>query len=158
MDDLRVGHGFDVHRFSGDSGRPLVLGGVRLEGPGLVGHSDADVVAHACADALLGAAGGADLGQRFPDTDPSLVGADSLFLLAQVVADLGTDGWEVCNVDCTVVLEKPRLAPYREEMQRRLGEVVGAPVGIRGRRGEGLGFAGRGEGVVCLAVALIRRG
>ena len=129
MDDLRVGHGFDVHPIGEDQDRPLVLGGVRFDGPGLVGHSDADVVAHACADALLGAAGRGDLGERFPDTDPTLAGADSLSLLADVVADLDADGWEVCNVDCTVILEEPRLAPHREEMQRRLGEVVGAPVG-----------------------------
>ena len=157
MDDLRVGHGFDVHLIGEDQERPLVLGGVQLDGPGLIGHSDADVVAHACADALLGAAGQGDLGERFPDTDPSLRGADSLSLLADVVADLAADGWEVCNVDCTVVLEEPRLAPHRKEMQRRLGEVVGAPVGVRGRRAESLGPVGRGEAVVCLAVALIRR-
>ena len=157
VDDLRVGHGFDVHPIGEDQDRPLVLGGVQFDGPGLVGHSDADVVAHACADALLGAAGRGDLGERFPDTDPTLAGADSLSLLADVVADLDADGWEVCNVDCTVVLEEPRLAPHREEMQRRLGEVVGAPVGVRGRRAESLGPVGRGEAVVCLAVALIRR-
>lgn len=157
MGDLRVGHGFDVHMFAENPENPLILGGVRLEGPGLIGHSDGDVVAHACADALLGAAGRADLGQRFPDTDPSLAGADSLSLLAEVVADLGAEGWEVCNVDCTVVLEEPHLAPHREEMEHRLGEVVGAPVGVRGRRAEGLGPVGRGESVVCLAVALIRR-
>lgn len=157
MDDLRVGHGFDVHQISADPKRPLILGGVWFDGPGLVGHSDADVVAHACADALLGATGQDDLGQRFPDTDPSLADVDSLSLLAEVVADLRADGWEVCNVDCTVVIEEPRLAPHREEMQRRLGEVVGAPVGVRGRRAEGLGPVGRGEGVVCLAVALVRR-
>ena len=157
MDELRVGHGFDIHPTGGDPEHPLVLGGVQFDGPGLVGHSDADVVAHACADALLGAAGRGDLGKLFPDTDPSLVGADSLSLLADVVADLRSDGWEVCNVDCTVVLEEPRLAPHQEEMQGRLGEVVGAPVSVRGRRAEGLGPVGRGEGVVCLAVALIRR-
>ena len=157
MPDRRGGQGFDIHPFSDDPDRRMVLAGVSFDGPGLVGHSDADVGAHACADALLGAAGRGDLGERFPDTDPTLAGADSLSLLADVVADLGADGWEVCNVDCTVVLEEPRLAPHREEMQRRLGEVVGAPVGVRGRRAESLGPVGRGEAMVCLAVALIQR-
>ena len=155
--DLRVGQGFDIHRFSQDPERPLILGGVRFGGPGLIGHSDADPVAHACIDALLGAAGSGDIGERFPDTDGSLTGADSLVLLAEVVTDLSADGWGIYNVDCTVILDEPRVAPHREEMQHLLSEVIGAPVNVRGRRAEGLGSVGRGEGVACLAVALIGR-
>ena len=107
--DLRVGHGFDVQRFSTDPGRVLVLGGVVFDGePGLVGHSDADAVAHACADALLGAAGLGDIGEHFPDTDPAWAGADSMALLAEVVRMLADAGWRVVNVDCSVVCERPR--------------------------------------------------
>ncbi len=125
MTAMRVGQGFDVHRFSDDPERPLVLGGVRVEGsPGLVGHSDADVVAHAVADALLGASGLGDLGEHFPDTDAAWAGADSLAILAGVVRLAGEAGWSVGNVDCTVVLEAPKLAPHRAEMASRLGAVL----------------------------------
>jgi 2-C-methyl-D-erythritol 2,4-cyclodiphosphate synthase len=153
---VRVGMGFDVHAFSADPGRRLVLGGVELPGEqGLAGHSDADVVAHAIADALLGAAGLGDLGERFPDTDPAWREADSLDLLARVVADTAGAGWRAANVDCTVVLELPRLAPHRAQMQDRLATVVGAPVTVKATRPEGLGALGRGEGVACWAVALV---
>jgi 2-C-methyl-D-erythritol 2,4-cyclodiphosphate synthase len=153
---LRVGQGFDVHPFSDDPDRPLVLGGVRFAGaPGLAGHSDADVVAHAVTDALLGACGLGDIGQHFPDTDPALAGADSLVLLARAVADLRAAGWVPQNVDCTVVLDRPKLAPHRDAIQGGLGAVVGAPVTVKGKRPEGLGALGRGEGVACLAVALV---
>jgi len=156
---MRVGHGFDVHPFAGGEDRPLVLGGVTFDGePGLAGHSDADVIAHAVTDALLGAAGLGDIGQHFPDTDPALAGADSVALLAQAVRLVRDAGWAPANVDCTVVLEAPKLAPRRDEMQRRLSEVVGAPVTIKGKRAEGLGSLGRGEGVACWAVALVDRG
>lgn len=152
----RVGIGFDVHPFSTDPSRPLVVGGVTLEGaPGLAGHSDADVVAHACADALLGAAGLGDLGEHFPDTDPAHEGADSLRLLAAVVAEVRAAGWEPVNVDCSVVLERPKLAPVRAEMQRRLSDAVGAPVSVKATRAERLGALGRGEGVACWAVAMV---
>ncbi|MDQ1402093.1 MAG: 2-C-methyl-D-erythritol 2,4-cyclodiphosphate synthase, partial [Actinomycetota bacterium] len=116
---MRVGLGFDVHPFAAaDSGRPLVLGGVTLAGEiGLVGHSDADVIAHAVADALLGATGLGDLGELFPDTDPAWAGADSLELVRQVAARLADEGWQAVNVDCAVVLDGPRLAPYRHSMQ-----------------------------------------
>jgi 2-C-methyl-D-erythritol 2,4-cyclodiphosphate synthase len=154
----RVGFGFDVHPFSADPERPLVLGGVTLEGaPGLAGHSDADVVAHAVADALLGPAGLGDLGSHFPDTDPTWHAADSMRLLAAVVALVRDAGWTVANVDCAVVTEAPRLAPHREEMQRRLSELVGAPVTVKPKRAEGLGALGRREGMACYAVALIER-
>jgi 2-C-methyl-D-erythritol 2,4-cyclodiphosphate synthase len=153
-----VGVGFDVHPFSDDPGRRLVLGGVELpDGPGLVGHSDSDVVAHAVADALLGAAGLGDIGMHFPDTDPAWAGADSLRLLAEVVRLVGEAGWTVENVDCSVVLEAPKLAPRRAEMQAVLAEVVGAPVTVKGKRAEGLGSLGRREGIACWAVALLER-
>jgi 2-C-methyl-D-erythritol 2,4-cyclodiphosphate synthase len=156
---VRVGLGFDVHPFSDDSTRPLVLGGVHLSGErGLAGHSDADVIAHALADALLGAAGLGDLGARFPDTDPRWAGADSLQLLAQVVADVRAAGWDPVNVDCAVVLEAPRLAPHRDQMQQRLREVVGADVIVKAKRAEGLGALGRAEGIACWAVALVESG
>jgi 2-C-methyl-D-erythritol 2,4-cyclodiphosphate synthase len=150
--------GFDVHPFSDDAGRPLVLGGVALPGErGLAGHSDGDVVAHAAAEALLGAAGLGDLGSRFPDTDPAWAGADSLGLLAQVVGAVTAEGWTAANVDCAVVLEAPRLAPHVVAMQDGLSAVVGAPVTVKPRRAEGLGALGRAEGVACWAVALVER-
>jgi 2-C-methyl-D-erythritol 2,4-cyclodiphosphate synthase len=152
----RVGMGFDVHAFSDDPGRRLVLGGVELAGEqGLAGHSDADVVAHAVGDALLGAAGLGDLGDHFPDSDPAWRDADSLTLLVNIVELLRAGGWHPVNVDCTVVLEAPRLAPHRTAMQDRLGAVVGAPVSVKASTAERLGFVGRGEGVACWAVALV---
>lgn len=155
---MRVGQGFDVHRFSDDPARRTVLGGCTFdEVPGLEGHSDADVVAHACADALLGAAGLGDIGQHFPDTDPAWSGADSIQLLAHVRSLLAADGWTVSNIDCAVVCERPKLAPRREEMQRNLSEAVNAPVSVKGNRAEGLGAIGRAEGVACFATALIVR-
>jgi 2-C-methyl-D-erythritol 2,4-cyclodiphosphate synthase len=147
-----------VHPFTDDPERRLVLGGVTFEGWGLVGHSDADVVAHACAEALLGAAGLGDLGALFPDTDPQWAGADSVALLADVAARVRADGWEPGNVDCSVLTEQPKLAPARAEMQRLLSGAVGAPVTVKGRRPEGLGALGRGEGVACFAVAVLTRG
>ena len=153
---MRVGLGFDVHPFSDDPSRQLVLGGVHLEGErGLAGHSDADVVAHAIADALLGAAGLGDLGQHFPDTDPAWAGADSLRLLAGVTDMVRDAGWAPGNVDCTVVLEAPKLAPHRDQMMLRLAGVVGADVSVKATRAEGLGAIGRCEGVACWAVALV---
>ena len=152
---IRVGQGFDIHPFSDDSDRRLVLGGVEFDGPGLVGHSDADAVAHAVTDAVLGAAGLGDIGTLFPDTDPALTGADSMALLAKAVARVNAEGWQVVNVDCTVVAEAPELAPKRVEMEQRLGAVVGAPVSVKGKRAEGLGALGRREGIACMAVALV---
>ena len=153
---VRVGLGFDVHPFSDDPDRPLVLAGIGLPGRGLAGHSDADVIAHAVADALLGAAGLGDLGSLFPADDPTWSGADSMGLLAVVVARL-EGRWQVGNVDCAVVLEAPRLAPHREAMQDRLAGVVGGPVSVKPKRAEGLGALGRGEGIACWAVALLER-
>ena len=154
---IRVGQGFDVHPFSDDPARRLVLGGVLFEGAaGLAGHSDADVIAHAVTDALLGAAGLGDIGQHFPDTDPAFAGADSMELLRRAVADVRAAGWVPSNVDCTVVLEAPKLAPHRAEMQAGLSATVGAPVTVKGKRAEGLGALGRREGIACFAVALVQ--
>jgi 2-C-methyl-D-erythritol 2,4-cyclodiphosphate synthase len=153
---VRVGQGFDVHGFSDDPGRRLVLGGVVFDGePGLAGHSDADVVAHAAADALLGAAGLGDIGQHFPDTDPRYRGADSILLLRDAAVKVRAAGWEPGNVDCSVVTEAPKLAPRRTEMEARLSDAVGAPVTVKGRRAEGLGALGRREGIACWAVAVV---
>jgi 2-C-methyl-D-erythritol 2,4-cyclodiphosphate synthase len=154
----RIGNGFDVHRFSDDPDRPCVLGGVVFEDtPGLAGHSDADVVCHAVADALLGAAGLGDLGTHFPDTDPAWAGADSVHLLAAVVELVAAEGWRVANVDCSVIAERPKLAPHRRAMEVRLSSVAGGPVTVKGRRAEELGALGRSEGIVCLASALLER-
>ena len=156
--EIRVGQGFDIHPFSDDLSRPLILGGVVIEGaPGLVGHSDADAVAHAVTDALLGAAGLGDIGQHFPDTDPTWKGADSMRLLVATVELLARDGWSVVNVDTTVVLEAPKLAPVRAVMAERLSAVCGAPVSVKAKRAEGLGSLGRREGIACFASALIIR-
>ena len=162
MTRLRVGNGFDVHAFvtddaaAADPARTLVLGGVAFPGETpLVGHSDADVIAHACAEALLGAAGLGDLGSHFPDTDPEWAGADSLRLLAHVVGELAEAGWRPVNIDCSVVAERPKLAPVRDRMQEHLSGVVGAPVTVKGRRAEGLGALGRAEGIACWATALV---
>ena len=151
----RVGMGFDVHPFSSEPHRRLVLGGVELEGAGLAGHSDADVVAHAVADALLGAAGQGDLGALFPDHDPAFAGADSLVLLTEAVELIAASGWAPLNVDCSVVAEAPRLAEHLPTMAARLTEVVGAPVSVKAKRAEGLGALGRREAVACWAVALV---
>ncbi|MDQ1397479.1 MAG: 2-C-methyl-D-erythritol 2,4-cyclodiphosphate synthase [Acidimicrobiaceae bacterium] len=155
---MRVGLGFDVHPFiaATDPERPLVLGGVTVAGErGLAGHSDADVIAHAVADALFGAAGLGDLGDHFPDTDPAWRGADSLTLLAQAVARVLEAGWTVGNVDCAVVLEAPKLKPHKRAIEVRLSTVVGGPVSVKPKRAEGLGAIGRGEGIACWAVALL---
>lgn len=155
---IRVGLGFDVHPFSDDPGRRLVLGGVVLEGErGLVGHSDADVIAHTVADALLGAAGLGDLGGRFPASDDEWKDADSIALLHAVRDDVVAAGWTPVNVDCAVVLEAPKLAPHRAAMEARLRAAAGADVSVKPKRAEGLGSIGRGEGVACWAVALVER-
>jgi 2-C-methyl-D-erythritol 2,4-cyclodiphosphate synthase len=155
---IRVGNGFDVHPWSDDPARTLVLGGVRFDGErGLAGHSDADAVAHACTDALLGAAGLGDIGSMFPDTDARWEGADSVALLAEAARAVRAAGWEPQNVDCTVVLDAPKIGPVRDEVQARLTDAVGAPVTVKGKRTEGVGALGRGEGVVAWAVALVAK-
>lgn len=151
-----VGIGFDVHRFSDDPQRVLVLGGVRFEGErGLEGHSDADAIAHACCDAILGVAGLGDIGTLFPDDDERWRGADSLALLAEAAAQVRGAGRRIGNIDCSVVAERPKLAPRRAEMQARLSAAAGAPVTVRGKRAESLGALGRGEGIACMAVAVL---
>jgi 2-C-methyl-D-erythritol 2,4-cyclodiphosphate synthase len=156
--EMRVGQGFDIHKFSDDPSRVLTLGGCVLPGSrGLVGHSDADVIAHACTDALLGAAGLGDLGMHFPDTDPRWEGADSLTFLSHVLTLLVEQRWAVSNIDCAVICEAPKLAPHRDEMQKNLSRVVGAPVTVKGNRAEQLGALGRSEGIACFATALIQR-
>ena len=155
---IRVGQGFDVHRFADEPERPLVLGGCRFEGErGLVGHSDADVPAHAAADALLGAAGLGDLGRHFPDDDPRWAGASSIDLLVAVAGMVRAAGWSIGNVDVKVICERPNLAPRKDEMEANLSHAAGAPVTVSGRRAEGLGAIGRVEGIAALAVAVIAR-
>jgi 2-C-methyl-D-erythritol 2,4-cyclodiphosphate synthase len=147
-----VGIGYDSHRFA--AGRRLVLGGVEIEHPqGLAGHSDADVLTHAVIDAILGAGGGGDIGTMFPDDDPQWQGADSIDLLRTVV---GTIAGPIVNVDATVVCEQPRLGPYKAEMERTLGEATSARVSVKATSNEGMGWIGRGEGIACIAVALVQ--
>jgi 2-C-methyl-D-erythritol 2,4-cyclodiphosphate synthase len=156
MAGVQVGIGFDVHHFATDPDRRLVLGGVTFPGErGLAGHSDADVVAHAVADALIGAAGLGDIGMHFPETDAAWLDADSIQLLAETVRRTHAAGWRVVNVDCSVILEAPRLAPHRVAMQDRLASALGAPVNVKAKRAEGLGALGRNEGIACMAVALL---
>ncbi|MHB9150492.1 MAG: 2-C-methyl-D-erythritol 2,4-cyclodiphosphate synthase [Thermoleophilia bacterium] len=154
---IRVGLGLDAHAFAPE--RPLVLGGVRLrEHDGLAGHSDADVLVHALMDALLGAAGLEDIGHYFPDSDPAYAGADSVELLRSVVRVLDEQGWRVVNVDVVVVCEQPRIAPHRARMKAVLASVLEVDegcVGIRGTTTEGMGFTGRGEGIMAQAVVLL---
>jgi 2-C-methyl-D-erythritol 2,4-cyclodiphosphate synthase len=155
----RVGTAFDAHRLV--EGRPLVLGGVTFEHErGLDGHSDADIVCHALTDALLGAAGAGDIGEHFPSSDPELEGIAGLEILRRTWQRLYADGWRIENVDAFLVLQEPKVAPRREEMRRRVAEVLDVPtdrVSIRGTTTDGLGFTGRGEGAACQAVALLRR-
>jgi 2-C-methyl-D-erythritol 2,4-cyclodiphosphate synthase len=153
----RVGLGYDIHPFG--AGRRLVLAGVAIDDgtPGLAGHSDADAVAHAVADALLGAAGLGDIGLRYPASDDRYAGADSMGLLADVVAAVQGDGWVVANVDVVVNAERPKLAPHLERMRENLEAVVGAPVNLKPKRGEGIGAVGRGEGIAVWAVSLLAK-
>jgi 2-C-methyl-D-erythritol 2,4-cyclodiphosphate synthase len=155
---MRVGFGYDAHRFT--PGRPLILGGVEIPyHQGLAGHSDADVLAHAVGEALLGAAGLGDLGRHFPDTDPAYRGISSLVLVGRIRELAAAAGYEPVNVDATVVAEKPKLAPFIPEMQRRLAAALGLPahlVNVKATTTEGMGFAGRQEGIAAYAVALVR--
>jgi 2-C-methyl-D-erythritol 2,4-cyclodiphosphate synthase len=154
---VRTGLGIDTHAFA--PGRPLILGGVDIpHEEGLAGYSDADVLTHAVIDALLGAAALGDIGQHFPDTDERFRDADSLELLRTVVAYLGERGFAINNVDVTVVLERPKLAPYRDAIRDALAGALGLPAGavnVKATTGEGLGFVGRGEGAAAMAVATL---
>jgi 2-C-methyl-D-erythritol 4-phosphate cytidylyltransferase/2-C-methyl-D-erythritol 2,4-cyclodiphosphate synthase len=157
---VAMGVGYDTHRFA--AGRRLVLGGVEFEGDGLLGHSDADVCAHAIGDAILGAAGLGDLGRHFPDTDPRWKGASSLAILREIARKAAERGWAVGNADVTVAAKRPKIAPRAEEMRARLAEALGVPpaqVNVKATTGEGMGFVGREEGIAAHAVALlVRRG
>lgn len=154
----RVGMAFDVHAHSDDPGRVLVLGGVAFPSErGLVGHSDADLIAHVCADSLLSAAGLGDIGQMFPDTDPAFAGTDSVDLLRLAAQAVRDSGWSPGNIDCSVVVDRPAIAPVKFAMESKLSAAAGAPVTVTGRRTEGVGSLGRGEGVVAWAVALVAK-
>lgn len=157
---MRVGFGYDVHRLV--SGRDLILGGVRIPYErGLLGHSDADVLCHAIGDALLGAAGLGDLGTHYPDTDPGYAGISSLMLLKDIAQKLASRDASVVNVDATVVAQAPKLSPYVAEMRENIARALGISidqVSVKATTTEGLGFAGRGEGMAAYAVALVRFG
>ncbi len=155
----RTGLGVDSHRL--EAGRPLVLGGVDIPNEeGLAGHSDADVLTHAIIDGLLGAAAMGDIGMHFPDSDERFKDADSLDLLKAVVAALGENGFRIVNVDATVMMERPKLSPYRDAIRATLASALGlgaSRVSVKATTGEGIGFVGRGEGVAAMAVATIDR-
>jgi 2-C-methyl-D-erythritol 2,4-cyclodiphosphate synthase len=156
---FRIGHGYDIHRTVAD--RPLVLGGVNIEANfGLEGHSDADCVTHAICDALLGAAGLPDIGNFFPDTDPTWLGVDSQILLRRVVQVLRENGWAPINIDATVIAEKPRISGYVFEMKAAIAASTGLPssaIGIKATTNERVGDLGRGLAIAAHAVALIER-
>ena len=156
---MRVGIGHDTHRL-GD-GRPLILGGVRIEhSQGLVGHSDADVVLHAVADALLGAAALGDIGEHYPDTDPRWQGLDSARLLGEVVERVAREGWRVVNCDLTVHAQQPRLGPHKSALRTNIARLLGvsaAEVNVKAKTGEHVGPIGRGEAITCEAVVLLDR-
>ncbi len=156
---LRIGHGYDVHQFA--EGRRCILGGVDVPSErGLLGHSDADVLAHALADAVLGAARLGDIGKLFPDTDPAYEGADSLVLLSHVTALVREKGFSILDVDCTVAAQAPKLSPYREQMRQNLAAALGVDVeqvGVKATTTERLGFVGREEGIAAWAVALLSK-
>ena len=159
MTDLRVGHGYDVHRLV--QGRALVLGGVTVPfDRGLLGHSDADVLTHAVMDALLGAAALGDIGKLFPDSDPAYTGADSVLLLRRVTAALAEGGFAPVNVDATVLAQAPKLAPYIPDMRRILAEAMGldaSRVSVKATTEEGLGFTGSKQGIAAHCVCLLER-
>ena len=156
---MRVGCGHDSHRLA--PGRPLILGGIRIDhARGLVGHSDADVVLHALTDALLGAAGLGDIGDAFPDTDPAYADSDSAFFVSETLKRLTEAGWRLINVDVTIFAQEPKLGPVKETMRRRVAELVGVAreaVNIKAKTGESVGHIGRGEAIACQAVVLIDR-
>ncbi|MBX2971773.1 MAG: 2-C-methyl-D-erythritol 2,4-cyclodiphosphate synthase [Flavobacteriales bacterium] len=156
---FRVGFGFDVHRLV--EGRELWLGGVNIPHTvGALGHSDADVLLHAVCDALLGAAALGDIGRHFPDTDPRWKGADSKLLLKEAVRMLAEHGWQVGNVDCTLILERPKIMPHVPAMRAVMAPLLGVAedaVSIKATTNETMGFVGRGEGVAAHAVALVQR-
>lgn len=158
--DVRVGQGVDVHPFSSDGDRRLVLGGVRIpDEPALAGHSDADVILHATVDALLGAAGLGDIGTLFGSEDPEYAGADSQLFLAGALSQIEGQGWQVGNIDITLIGSRPRIGPYRDRICGSLATLLGitpAQVNLKATTSDGLGFTGRGEGVACMATVLLQ--
>ena len=158
--NMRIGHGYDVHRLT--PGRKLILGGVLVPyEKGLLGHSDADVLAHAISDALLGALALGDIGKWFPDTDERYEGADSLVLLGQVAAMLAERGWQIGNIDATILAQRPKLRGYIVTMRENLAKACGVSpvqVSVKATTEEGLGFTGKGEGIAAHAVCLLSRG
>ena len=159
--ELRIGHGFDIHPFSDDPSRPLVLAGVRLDGsPGLIGHSDADAIAHAVTDALLGAAGLGDIGQHFPDTDPRWKGGNSLEFLGHACTLAADSGYAIVNVDSTVILERPRLKDFRFTIRESLARTMGIAldsVSVKFKTAETLGPVGEGRSAEAQAVVLLAK-
>ena len=157
--NLRIGNGFDVHRF--EEGRPLFLGGILIENhAGLAGHSDADVLIHAIIDSLLGAAAIGDIGELFPDTDNTFKNIRSTLLLEKVVAELAARGWKIVNVDSTVICETPKISRYKLEMREKLAGIMQIPVDcvmVKGKTTEKLGFTGRKEGIAASATALLEK-
>jgi 2-C-methyl-D-erythritol 2,4-cyclodiphosphate synthase len=157
--NIRIGQGFDVHAFV--AGRPLILGGVNIPFErGLLGHSDADVLLHALTDALLGAAGLGDIGRLFPDTDPQYAGADSRVLLRTAFGKLRAAGWDVVNIDATIICQAPKILPHAAQMAANIAADLGieaSAVNIKGKTTEKLGFTGRSEGIAAQAVALLAR-
>ncbi|MBQ1235269.1 MAG: 2-C-methyl-D-erythritol 2,4-cyclodiphosphate synthase [Oscillospiraceae bacterium] len=156
---FRIGHGYDVHKLT--EGRKLIMGGVDIpHSLGLLGHSDADVLLHAISDALLGALALGDIGKHFPDTDPAYKGADSLKLLQAVYALVQENGYEVCNIDATVLAQKPKLAPHIPAMRQNIADALGVDVNkisVKATTEEGLGFTGQQEGIAAHAVCLLAR-
>ncbi len=156
---MRIGFGYDSHRLA--AGRKLILGGVRVPfEAGLLGHSDADALIHAVCDAILGAVGAGDIGHHFPDTDPAYGDISSLLLLRRVIDLAAGRGYRVLNVDTTVVLERPKLAPYLGEMAENIAGILGIPaerVGVKAKTNEGMGLVGAGEGAAAFAVVLLER-
>ena len=159
MTELRIGHGYDVHRLV--PGRPLILGGVEIPWEkGLLGHSDADVLTHAVMDALCGASKLGDIGKLFPDTDPRYAGISSLELLRQVASLLAEGGWTVVNIDATLLAQAPKVGPFRREMESKLAAALKIPsdrVNVKATTEEGLGFTGDGSGIAAHAVALLEK-
>ena len=151
---MRIGQGFDSHQWDDDLSKPLILCGVKFDSDSsLKGHSDGDVIIHACIDALLGAAGLGDIGMLFPDNAPAYKNVDSTELLEIVVSKLHDENWEVINVDCSVIAEKPKISSRKSEIESKISKILGAPFSVKGKHPEGLEAL---NGVMCLAVALIQ--
>lgn len=156
---FRIGQGFDVHQLT--EGRPLIIGGITIPfEKGLLGHSDADVLLHTVADACLGAIGAGDIGKHFPDTDPKFLDADSAKLLEHVYKIVKESGYELVNADCTIIAQKPKMAPYIDDIKKRIAEILGSAIdqiNVKATTTEQLGFAGREEGIAAQAVVLLKR-